>query len=338
MSSIIFPLATNIKSLQKWGDNDITKRIKQSLILYDKVIVETGTYNFQGAGSFVLQGFEPWEKNSKGEILKKMEQIENRQEDRYIRIFDGKTHLEKKKYKIDKKYTFLADYRSVDIISEINAGKYGKIDFLQYLDINRQGNHWKNIEQNTIKDLSDSEFADIVSNIHGKMPTIVFLNNLNDSLAMSHALNAPIAVDSIYASLLKLKTKCRIGSQFSTLEKLAKIGVPDFGDLDLEKILELRKDKALASFRNLISALSLKVQCGNNLDIEAIFTQELFKEIKELAPTKKRIALNTFIGALSNLPCPIIGAVTSVSEVGKEIKEYRDFSSNWLSFLLKANE
>ena len=45
LSRILFPLRTNIKSLQRWGKNDISERIKQSIILYDEIIVETGTYS-----------------------------------------------------------------------------------------------------------------------------------------------------------------------------------------------------------------------------------------------------------------------------------------------------
>ena len=149
----------------------------------------------------------------------------------------------------------------------------------------------------------------------------------------------PVAVDSIYASLLKLKTKCKIGLQYTVLERLTqKIGIPDFGDLSLEKILELRKDKALASFRKFISQLSLMLQSENNLNVEALFTQELLKELKELAPNRKRLAFATFFGALSNIPCPFIGPVTTIADIGKELKGYNDFSSNWLSFLLKASE
>ena len=98
MSSVIFPLRTNIKSLQKWGDNDITRRIKQSAILYDNVIFEAGTYRFSAAEKFVKQGFEPWsEKNSKDSILVELKKIENREEKGYITIFDGKTKAEKYK-------------------------------------------------------------------------------------------------------------------------------------------------------------------------------------------------------------------------------------------------
>jgi hypothetical protein len=340
MVSIMFPLATNIKSLQRWGDNDISKRLKQSLILYDKIIIETGTYNFQG-GKAVIQGYDPWdEKNSKEVVLEKLLKIENKQDDGYITVIDGKTHLEKYKYKVEKKDWFLADYRTVDVISEIESGSYGKkIDFLEYLDVNRFQDYRGKIQENTVKDLSDKEFAEEVVKMHGSMPTIAFLNNLNDSLAMSHALNMPVAVDSIYASLLKMKTKCKMGLQYTVLERLSKkIGVPDFGDLSLEKILELRKDRALTSFRMFISQLSVKLQSENNLNVESLFTQELLKELKELAPNKKRLVFTTFLGALSNINYPFVGTITTIADIGKEFREYRNFSSKWLSFLLKASE
>ncbi len=338
MVSIVFPLATNIKSMQKWGDNDISKRLKQSLILYDKVIIETGTYKFQGGNDVVLQGYESWSRNSQEVVINQSQQIENRK-DGFITVIDGKTRFEKGKYKVEKKDCYLADFRTVDIISEIESGSYGKVDFLEYLDINRYENHCNTVKQNTMKDLSDREFAETVATIHGRMPTIVFLNNLNDSLAISHALDMPVAVDSIYASLLRLKTKCRLGQQFSVLEKMVEqIGVPDFSELSLEEILELRKDNALASFRNLISTLSVKLKSENNLNIGAIFTQELLKQIREYAPSRKRLVLNAFVGALSNIPCPYAGTITTIADLSKQLKEYHDFSSNWLSFILKANE
>jgi hypothetical protein len=339
MTRIIFPLATNIKSLQRWGDNDISKRIKQSLILYDKIIVETGTYNFEGADAFVLQGYAPWsDENSKEAVTGKIEQVENRQEDGYIKVVDGITRLEKYRYKVEKKDEFIADYRIVDVISEIESGKYGKVDLLEYLGINRYGDYLKNIQQNTAKDLSDKEFAEAVATVHGRMPTVVFLNNLNDSLAISHATNMPVAVDSIYASLLKLKTKCRIGRQFSVLERLSQIGVPDFSELTLEQIVDLRKDKALTSFRNLISILSSRLQSETNFNLEAFFTQELLKQIKELAPNRKRVALSIFLGALSKVPCPFISEAKTIADISKKLKEHRDFSSNWVSFVLKLNQ
>jgi hypothetical protein len=345
MASIVFPLATNIRSLQRWGANDISKRIKQSLILYDKVIIETGTYDFQGANGFVLQGYEPWsQENSKEIILGKLNHAESK-EYGYLKIIDGKTigegkmPVEKRRYRVEKKDWYIADFRTVDVIAEIESGSYGKIDFLGYLDIHREKAHLEKINNYTVRDLSDKDFAEAVRETHGRMPTVAFLNNINDSLAISHAMNMPVAVDSVYASILKLKTKCLIGFQFSVLERLARsLWLPDFGDLSLEKILELRKDKALTSFRNKISTLSSKLQLENNLNVEGLFNQEILKQIRELAPSKKRIIVNAFVGALSKVPCPFIGEVKTITDMGKQIKQYRDFSSNWLSFILKANE
>ena len=209
---------------------------------------------------------------------------------------------------------------------------------MEYLDINRYGDYLEKVNQNTSKDLSDQKFAEAARQGYGQMPTIVFLNNLNDSLAISHALNAPVTVDSIYTSLLSLKTKCRIGRQFSVLERLSQIGVPDFSELSLEQVIDLRKDKALTSFRNLISTLSSRLQSENDFNLEAFFTQELLKQIKELAPSRKRIALSAFLGALSKVPCPLVGEVKTIADVGKKLKEYCDFSSNWVSFVLKLNQ
>ncbi len=83
-SSIIFPLSTNIKSFQRWGDNDISKRIKQSLILYDKVMFETGTYKLEGKDA-VLQGFTPWgEFNTKEQVLNEIQRVQINNEDMFI--------------------------------------------------------------------------------------------------------------------------------------------------------------------------------------------------------------------------------------------------------------
>jgi len=49
LSSILFPLRTNIRSLQRWGNNDISARTKHSIILYDEIIIETGTWHDLGA-------------------------------------------------------------------------------------------------------------------------------------------------------------------------------------------------------------------------------------------------------------------------------------------------
>lgn len=341
-NGIVFPLSTNIKSFQPWGDNDISKRIKQSLILYDKIILETGTYRC-GGKDFVSSGYSPWDpSNTKECVLAEIQHLKTVNEDMFIthraRVV-GDFFVEAHKWKIDRKDIFIADFRTLDLISEVFSGSYGKIDFLEFLDINRLDNHIEQISDNTKRDLADSSFAEIIRKTHGSFPSIVFLNNLNDSLIISHKIAMPVAVDSIYSGILKLKTKSLIGMQFSVLEKLLEktLVFPDFAELDLDEILDLRKDKALSSFRRLISDLSKRLKSGD-LNIGELFAQEFLKEIWELAPNKKRLVLNAFLGVLSNSPCSAIGSSISAYEIGKEFKNYRNFSSNWLSFVLKAKK
>jgi len=108
-----------------------------------------------------------------------------------------------------------------------------------------------------------------------------------DSLAISHSTKTPITLDSIHTNLLKFKTQCKKGLNFSIIDKFAQIGYPDFGDLTLDEILKLRKDSAIQSFRKLIEKIGSGLQSGSNLSIEKLYNEELLEYIKEIVPTKK---------------------------------------------------
>lgn len=38
------------------------------------------------------------------------------------------------------------------------------------------------------------------------------------------------------------------------------------------------------------------------------------------------------------IPIPLVSVAAETSDLGKDLKEYRDFAKNWLSFVLKAGE
>ena len=155
----------------------------------------------------------------------------------------------------------------------------------------------------------------------GTLPAIAFLNNLNDSLLISSKTDITVGVDSIYSNLLALKTKSQIGRQFSVLEKLAETAIfPDFSELSLEQIIKLRKDKALTSFRTKVLELSQKLKTGD-FDIKDVFAHDLMKEIWEFAPSKKGVILNAFMGVFSNIPLPVVGGLSSIHDLAKEVSQ-----------------
>ena len=310
------------------------------MILYDEVIVETGTYDFQGAEEFPLEGFQPWgELNTKEEVLGKIEKIENDQEQKCIRVFDRITHAEKYKFEVEKKNIFLADFRTADIISEIESSSYGKeVDFFKYLYVNKEPAHWEEVKKNSMKDLADVAFAEEVVKTHGKLPAIMFLNNLNDSLVISHRLNMPVAIDAIYSPMLRQRTKAQLSSNFTVLDRLSRVGVPDFSDHSLDELLDLRKDKGLKSFRNLISTFSSSLQSNGDVNIEEKFFDEMFIVNKEFAPNKKKLALDISSGILSFAPYIVANIGTTIADVGKGLTEYRNYSKTWVSFIHNAKK
>lgn len=341
LSSILFPLRTNINSLQRWGDAyDISGRIKQSMILYQDVIVETGTFRYSGSDRFAFHESMPWsEENTLENVLKDIERIEKRSENGYFTVINGKTRVEKYKYMIKKKQEFVADYRTVDVISEIESGSYGKeADFLKYALIQRKENHKETISQNTNTDLTNKEFVETAGKTYGKMNLVGLLNNLNDSLALSQLFKMPISVDAIHTPLLRAKSEVEVGFEFAILNRLPQIAIPDFSKLKLDELLNLRKDRAIESFRDMIWKINSKIQLEGSSNIEELFNQELLNEVAEIAPTKKKLALDVALGALSFIPKPLVSVVSEISDLAKDLKEYRDFAKNWLSFVLKARE
>lgn len=310
------------------------------MILYDEVIVETGTFKYSGTDRFAFYEFKPWGKdNTREDVLREIERIEKGSEESYITVRDGKTGVEKFKYEVKKKQNFVADYRTADVISEIESGSYEKeADFLKYALIQRKENHKDFISQNTLKDLANKSFADTARKIYGEMHLVGLLNNLNDSLALSHQLKIPISIDAIYSPLLKIKTDYEVGLEFAILDRLVTIAIPDFSTLNLDSILKLRKEKTIQSFRNMIWKMNLQLQSEGTSSIDELFGDELLKEIEELAPTRKRLVLNAALGALSFIPTPLVNIATTIVGVGKEFREYRDFAKHWLSFVLKARK
>jgi hypothetical protein len=333
-------LRTNIKSLQRWGNNyDISGRIKESIVLYDQIFLEAGTFTCTYS-EMALEHFTPWnEENTKDNILKELEKAERMPDEGYITVLDGKTHAEKYKYRSTREEQFIADYRTVDILSEIENSSFGKdMNFIKYALVVEGKKHKELLEKNLKEDLSNPAFVETASKTYGKIQLMRMLNNLNDSLALSQAFGMPIAIDAMHSPLLRAKTQQKFGLDFTVLERLCQIVVPDFSKMDLESLLELRKDNAIESFRGLISRIGSKLQSDKETEIDELLVEEMMKEIKEIAPNNKRFILDASLGALSFVPLPLVSIGTTVTGLGKEFKEIKDFSKNWLSFILRTTE
>ena len=282
----------------------------------------------------------PWSKlNTRESALEEIKKIENRLDVDYITHFDGETHAMKKKWKVNKEDEFFADYRTLDLVAEIETGCYGKkLDFIKYGIIQRNENYNEELKKNITKDLMNTRFAQTAQKIYGEMALFHLLKNLNDSLVLSQVFRSPVAVDAMHSPLLRVKAEYEIGNQFSILDRLSELRMPNFGNLDLDKLLQLRKDKSIRSFRNLIHTMSKKLQSDRTLDIDTLVIMELMKEIKEIAPSKKGVIIEVTLGGLSSIPIPLVSIITTFADIGKELKKYNDYSKSWLSFILRSEK
>lgn len=224
------------------------------------------------------------------------------------------------------------------MISEIDSGSYGNdVDFIKYAIIHRKENHNEELQKNFEKDFEINDFVTTAQKIYGEMGLIQVLTNLYDSLVLSQVFKSPVAVDGMHTPLLKLKAKYELGYEFSILDRLSEIFMPSFSDLDLDELLQLRKDKSIKSFRNWIQTMNNKLQSDHSLEIDNLIFIELIEEIKEMAPSKKEIYIDLALGSLSFFPNPVLSLISTFADVGKEVKQYNDFSKSWLSFILRSS-
>ncbi len=169
------------------------------------------------------------------------------------------------------------------------------------------------------------------------------LKNFNISLVNSGVVGAPMMVDSLHNDLLRKLSEDFISIADIKLEVLRKVNnllkfeLPDFSSLEIDEILSLRKDKLFVRFRNKLAEIDKKII--QNLsqysprDINALFMQELTKEMKELSPKGKDLAVSGVLGLAGLIP--VYGSVASGASLLKEGKQLYNHKKSWISFIMK---
>ncbi len=121
-----------------------------------------------------------------------------------------------------------------------------------------------------------------------------------------------------------LKKSSELDLNFSEYKSL----IPNFGSLSWRDIHDLRKEKQIINFRNVISK--------NNLNSEKELAEHIIDDLWDIARSaNKNIASEVFMGIGTNIPLPFpnpIGIFDSVNGIRKSIKFKTDYS--YLLFLM----
>ncbi|MEN6552701.1 MAG: hypothetical protein ABFC34_07415 [Methanobacterium sp.] len=172
------------------------------------------------------------------------------------------------------------------------------------------------------------------------------LENFHHSLIVSNAINASPILDGLHDKLIEEISKDVFNAADMRIDILKEINdllkfiLPNFSSLQIDEILDLRKDKLFENFRRMILKINNSIIVGdyNKSDSKALFMKELADEAKEIEPNNKKIVLNGLLFMMSITPDPTIGTVGNALSFGSFLKDLNDkkkFQNSSLAFVMK---
>lgn len=325
-STIFFPLRSNVEWFGPARVYPLEQRIKESMLLYDYLEFEGGAYTciVTKKGSFDFHIPESKISTEDRRFLlrgmgRKMELMMMNKSGKRIPIFRGEI----------EKY-FHADFNSV-----LQNMECKDLDFVKLKEIGLTQSGKQILRKISTADKRDSNVMSIVKGSLFLKRKIV--DGVNHSLMLSGALKVPILVDNLHEEVLKYKLhqtieKISVNKKVEVLDSILQLTFPDFSSLDIDNLVELRKDRAIKKFCEKIRDINDRISDASDPvkfreEAQHLFVRDLLKEIKELAPSKKSIIIDAVGGSI-----PYVGTALGIA---KNLYNKYDYSRSWLSFLMK---
>lgn len=346
LNRVYLPLRSNIgwfKSLDL--REDISTRVKESILIYDEIYIEDGTFKAD-----VLEGspgatwwywppdFIPPEQRTI-EYERDLKQTDitigigrNGDDAPRATILQGNT--------LDR---FKIDY--YEIFKNVEKSDYNFLKFTVFQNEYGLPRNAKDIIREQSRE-DKRTFRDIHPN--NAIRDLV-IDNLNHDLVTSILLKSSIVMDSRHQDLLK--EKCwHPESTFSTkpvvehvaLNRILEIRVPKFSNISIEEVLELRDDRSWCSFRDFVRNTVSTVKDDPEIlsDCQAFekavrsqYEKALFEELERKYLTGPKLVMDLGLGATSLIP--VFGVIPTAVSGGKSLKSYWHDKSTWFAFLLK---
>ncbi|MFH1058768.1 MAG: hypothetical protein V1797_08845 [Pseudomonadota bacterium] len=343
---VYFPLRSNISVFEHEElSEEISLRIKQSILTYDQVIFENGTYvhDFWEDGSFGtyfppgvipesdrLISYERDIKNTKMKLAFYPETNGVADYNKGHCLLDGTTT---RRYKIDF-------YHLLKNIEDEH------LDFVKYITVDkskfpREAN--KLIDVLNFHDRRGLTGSDSERLIAGEA-----IKNINYDLVTSTLLGSAISLDGIHSELIRKKPP-RIEVDFSTtpsqesivINRLSTLFIPNLHEIPLTQIIKMRKDRLWVDFRQFVAELSESIILGGNkevvpennyLEIDRHIIKALAKEC-EKHRGRMTLVLDICMQLVSFIPgCELISGLLGL---GKSTISHLKNHSGWFAYISK---
>ncbi len=331
-NNIYFPLRSNLSFFeQKTNQPYLVLRIKQSILMYENIIFESGGYILTHNNRSAIDLNIPPD-----QIGKEMFKIPEEQSGKYgVYIKDDKTG------------------KQIDIIKPGPKNKMFTVSFQNFLNnIGIQDEDFIQLKWIELSQDGKNKINELV-NLNEKFMNYIpgdsvfkkyILRNFYHSIILSNYLNTPMMIDNLHDNLLKniMSNTIKISDNRIQILKrifdLLEINIPDFSTMEINEILTLRKDKLFIKFRNKLLEINNyltqnEISKFNESEIDKLFIRELLQEINEITPKRKKIVVKAFLGCTSLIPT--VGSIPTMISLVKDIDEYNKFNNNWLAFIFK---
>lgn len=327
-STIFFPLRSNVEWFEPAKEYSLERKIKESMLLYDYLVFEDGIYT-----CFTTKkgGFDVHVPTSN---------VSTEDRKRMFHGRGGKTaSLTIINQATGKATPILSGevekFFNADFVSLLENMGCQDLDFIKLEKIGLTEDGKKILREIFKRDEEDTHLMSLI----GGTPFLkrIITQGLNHSLLLSGALKVPILIDNLHEAVLRHRLgqtieEIHIGREVEVLDSILQLPFPDFSSLDIDDLVNLRKDRAILKFREKIRDINDWIP--DTMDpikfreeTQRLFVKDLLEEVKELAPSKKSVAINVFGGLI-----PYVGSAIGIA---KTLHDSYDYSRSWLSLLMK---
>ena len=341
-STILFPLRTNVNFFRSSIEYlDLKSRVKQSLILYDKILFQAGEYHcFVGPGG-VIQNYQSQYNKERG---KKPVMLEDEGKDSkrfWLQIRPtGAAPSVPSTTLIDSELerSFRSQFHT--LVTEIKGSGISEVE-LRYFE-------FPDTVKKHIKDVTKKDKKNLQYEQGSKFLKDTIITNLNKDLLLMTILGLPANIDALHGSIIHQKIK-----QDTSLHKVPgylsiDTWVPYVGNLNWKEIFDFRSHPSLIELRNKLVEVEerARLMLGEASDedirkeLSNILTDELLQEIQHIRPSSseitKDIGKDVSVCLLGTL-FPPIGLALDIASIAADIPDFVEVinqKKSWITALM----
>lgn len=333
--NIYFPIRSNIHFFEKKANQPpLISRIKQSILMYNNLIFDDGGYTLSCNEHGSFDSIVPPQQldRLKLEVPEEPSRVIslNARDERTGKTFNLIPHS-------DNSQNYSVSFRK--LLAEMNIENESFIKF----ELQELTPHGKQVLREAVRKTNDyKKFIEGNSFFKNKV-----FENFHNTILLSNSLNTPFMLDVLHDNLLKNLSQNIIKISdvrldvFNRINELLQLKMPDFSSMKVDEILDLRKDKLFKKFRYKLLDINNNL-IGKDLSkfdktqIDSLFVNEVLEEIKEFAPSSKKLVVSGTLGLAGAVP--IAGIAASGVSVARDAISTYNFSRSWLAFIFKHKE